>query len=307
MSDTGCKMSYTLFRLFKDWVKEVGPTEAARQLVDPRKGEPVTLKSVQNWVSERFQPPLWAVQHVYSLRNKEVDEFDGNLQWEGEKLRICIPTFRGVSAKTLQAALYLSNKHKGKVALDTEEQTLVYIARNNLAHRFMQSESVWLLFLDDDMVPPIGVPGKMQNWGYQAPLPFQQFDIITRLVSRGKTLVSGLYFDRHGKGLPMYEKGRNDQQERKMAQNAPYDVVKPTDWTGAGCLLIHRTVFEAIRDSQTEDIKPIYNGVYRYFDELPGKGEDVSFCLRAKACGHQPHVDMGCVVGHEGSKVFWQK
>ena len=31
-----------------------------------------------------------------------------------------------------------------------------------------------------------------------------------------------------------------------------------------------------------------------------GYGEDVSFCLRAAAAGHQPHVDMGLVCGHLG-------
>lgn len=31
-----------------------------------------------------------------------------------------------------------------------------------------------------------------------------------------------------------------------------------------------------------------------------GVGEDVSFCLRAAASGHQPHVDMGLVCGHLG-------
>jgi hypothetical protein len=31
-----------------------------------------------------------------------------------------------------------------------------------------------------------------------------------------------------------------------------------------------------------------------------GYGEDVSFCLRAAAAGHQPHVDLGLVCGHLG-------
>lgn len=35
-----------------------------------------------------------------------------------------------------------------------------------------------------------------------------------------------------------------------------------------------------------------------------GFGEDVSFCMRASAAGHQPHVDMGLVCGHLGSFCF---
>lgn len=35
-----------------------------------------------------------------------------------------------------------------------------------------------------------------------------------------------------------------------------------------------------------------------------GCGEDVSFCNRARAAGHQPYVDMGLVCGHIGHCVF---
>ena len=35
-----------------------------------------------------------------------------------------------------------------------------------------------------------------------------------------------------------------------------------------------------------------------------GSGEDVSFCLRAAAAGHQPYVDLGLRCGHIGSHVF---
>lgn len=35
-----------------------------------------------------------------------------------------------------------------------------------------------------------------------------------------------------------------------------------------------------------------------------GMGEDVQFCTRAKAAGHQPHVDLGIVAGHIGHAVY---
>ena len=35
-----------------------------------------------------------------------------------------------------------------------------------------------------------------------------------------------------------------------------------------------------------------------------GNGEDVSFCLRAAASGHQPHVDMGLICGHLGTFCY---
>lgn len=35
-----------------------------------------------------------------------------------------------------------------------------------------------------------------------------------------------------------------------------------------------------------------------------GTGEDVIFCHRAMAAGHQPHVDMGLICGHIGSECY---
>ena len=35
-----------------------------------------------------------------------------------------------------------------------------------------------------------------------------------------------------------------------------------------------------------------------------GSGEDVSFCLRAQAAGHTPHVDLGLIAGHVGNCVY---
>jgi len=39
-------------------------------------------------------------------------------------------------------------------------------------------------------------------------------------------------------------------------------------------------------------------------DNCLGCGEDVSFCRRAMAAGHQPYVDMGLICGHIGHKVY---
>lgn len=35
-----------------------------------------------------------------------------------------------------------------------------------------------------------------------------------------------------------------------------------------------------------------------------GMGEDVTFCVRAAAAGHQPYVDFGLVCGHVGHQIF---
>lgn len=35
-----------------------------------------------------------------------------------------------------------------------------------------------------------------------------------------------------------------------------------------------------------------------------GMGEDVQFCVRARAAGHQPHIDLGLLCGHIGHVVY---
>ena len=39
-------------------------------------------------------------------------------------------------------------------------------------------------------------------------------------------------------------------------------------------------------------------------NSLLGVGEDVQFCLRAKAAGHPIYVDFGLRAGHIGHRVF---
>jgi hypothetical protein len=36
-------------------------------------------------------------------------------------------------------------------------------------------------------------------------------------------------------------------------------------------------------------------------------GEDVVFCIRAAAAGHQPFVDLGLLCGHMGNKIYSHK
>lgn len=293
-----------LKKLVVDYITKVGTTEAARQFIDPRKKKAVTRITADNWKHGKAEPPIWVVQQILDIDAKQVEEFDGNLPWENERLRIGIPCVRGINGKLAKALNYLQYRHQGKVSIDIQENTLVDIARNMIAKRFMDSDAEWLLFLDDDMVPPIGDYAQMKKWGMDVPPQFGNYDIIQRLISRKKTLISGLYFDRTGQRIARYHEAINDPKEARFAYNAPYDTVKKVKGSGAGALLINRVVLEAMQ-LQLEDIKPKQNGMWRYFEPLPGVGEDFSFCARAEAVGHPCHVDFGCMVGHEGTKVYW--
>ena len=83
------------------------------------------------------------------------------------------------------------------------------------------------------------------------------------------------------------------------------DEVVPVDWVATGCMLVHRTVFEDIQKKYPELKGKTPTGAFNFFQPIDdGSGEDVSFCRRAKASGHQAHIDLGLPVFHVGYKVY---
>jgi len=177
-------------------------------------------------------------------------------------------------------------------------------SRNRLAHKFLDTDAKWMLMMDDDIIPSIGRPNWFRYWVQGArqilDLPLQRH-VLHRLVGAGKTLIGASYFGRQEGGALM----ASDQTLAPRAR-AYEDAVVPVDWVGTGCMLIHRKVFDDIRAKFGDSLKinvPDYDYDYfRPFDSA--RGEDVSFCLRAKDAGHQPHLDLGLPVFHVGYKTY---
>lgn len=77
--------------------------------------------------------------------------------------------------------------------------------------------------------------------------------------------------------------------------------------TGAGCLLIHRDVLQAMHDTYGDHLS------YFYEDRRPGAsgenrwmGEDLTFCLNARDLGFRVVVDTSISVGHhKGNRTWW--
>jgi hypothetical protein len=177
-------------------------------------------------------------------------------------------------------------------------------ARNRLAHKFLETDAKWLLMIDDDIIPSIGRPAWFKYWVQGArgihDTPLQRH-VLHRLIGAGKDLIGAAYFGRQEGGAIMC----SDQSLAPRARTYE-DAVIPLDWVGTGCMLIHRKVFAGIRDKFGDALKidvPDYDYDYfRPFDSA--RGEDVSFCLRAKDSGYQPHVDLGLPVFHVGYKTY---
>jgi hypothetical protein len=146
-------------------------------------------------------------------------------------------------------------------------------ARNTACDSTLKLGFQWLFFLDDDvLIPP---------------------DTIPKLVSRGKPIISGLYYRRVPPIMPVALLDTKPKPTFIGSFNAG-DVFE-VDLVGAGCLLIHRSVLESMK--------------WPWFDwrldrfELPEDqkcSEDFAFCRDAKAKGHKIWLDTSVQCQHVG-------
>lgn len=232
---------------------------------------------------------------------------DFNNEWPGEKIFIGFPCHKQTNAATtwsLVATAQDLGKHKCQMDLAMGDG-IIANARNRLAHRFLSTKSEWMIWLDDDMIPPIGRP-EWFNWIGNNDLDpsIGKVHYVGQLLSHGKTLVGACYFGRQISGLPVFNQGRVSPEVLKMSR-APLklrsgDTLVPTEWTGTGCLAVHRSVYEDIKVKFPElaptDNSPFWN----FFHPRIGLGEDVSFCLRAGEAGHPCFTDLAVQCLHVG-------
>lgn len=172
--------------------------------------------------------------------------------------------------------------------------------RNRVVETFLAyNRADWLLFLDSDMT-------------------FDP-DLVERLLEYADPekapIVGGLCFgfDDNGDVLPtLYGFLDEDDQPDKL------QVVRYKEWvpdsmyqvagTGAACLLIHRSVLEAMRDFDHPRGKKGFNDAFPWFQEMEhnGKpvGEDIAFCWRAIQAGFPVYVNTAVQLGHVKDRVL---
>lgn len=169
------------------------------------------------------------------------------------------------------------------------------VARNLLVERCLEGDWQWLWFVDADMC-------------------FKP-ETLVRLNSRKKPLIAGLCFTRvlppapaayrgitryTEEGWPYYRVQFEEILEFLEARGAELKADEPAailedgpdaleryDASGGACLLIHRSVLEAIEPPWFQ---------YTYDDRMVG--EDFYFYLKAKEAGFQLWIDRTVIVGH---------
>lgn len=173
-------------------------------------------------------------------------------------------------------------KHPPNTRQDWVISTDIPGARNNLVQRSLEMGSEWVLFLDSDQL-------------------FNS-DLLLRLLSHEKDIVSALYVRRAGDHSPLAFSHRDP--DTKLY--APIDLTElPGEGllkvraTGAGGLLIRSEVFRAI------DSEPTWFEHGRVHGEDWNAAEDIIFCEKARRAGFDVYVDLGCQMGHIAPSAVW--
>lgn len=268
---------------------------AKNRVVIPKKAAPAPTKAIV--VNNGAKP---------AVETKYLPEFNGR------DLCVLFPCYKTTNPVTAMALVALAldfTIEKIRFEMDLGDADITH-SRNKLARKFLESEAQWAFWLDDDVIPPIGRPGWLKTLGN---LPNTYPDsiagehVIKRLMSHQKTFVGATYYGRRPDGPPMFGEAMSDKNARVAARNYSNEL-RATAWVGTGCLLVHRNVFLAIQKQFPELHRKAADGsmIWGFFDKVEADeaGEDVQFCRRAKAAGHQPYVDLGCQALHVGYMVY---
>lgn len=171
----------------------------------------------------------------------------------------------------------------GAIVIEEQSEPFVDKARNIVVDRFLASDREWLLSVDTDIILPACV--------------------VTRLLARGQPLIGALIYVNQAPPFPqIYHQIADISADgfgifQVQSKFEPGELIK-ADGTGAGCLLVHRDVFESIHEMPP----------FRWFQhELIGKdmfGEDMTFCKRARAAGFQLYIDTAVHAGHIKPRII---
>lgn len=151
--------------------------------------------------------------------------------------------------------------------------------RNSVAAQALSVGCEWVFFLDDDVIAPA--------------------DTVARLMRHGKKICSGLYFRR---SPPLAPVAMQLERESGMPKWIPIPKADAgliqCDYVGAGCLLIHRSVFEKLP-------KPWFKWQADNESLPPNQriSEDFHFCKGARFAGFNLWLDPSCRCGHIGYAV----
>ena len=183
------------------------------------------------------------------------------------KVLVGMPTMGSMDIEAVKALMQL--EHDGTV--DIISGSLVYDARDKIAMDALANEADYIMWLDSDVVYPS--------------------NIIKKLMSHNKDMVTGLYYKRVPPYSPCIYKLEDDKLYPYL--DYPEDSFFQIEAAGFGCMLTKTTAIKAVYDKFGGCFFPV-NGV---------GGEDLSFIRRAKDVGISVWCDSSIRCGHVGQRI----
>lgn len=165
-------------------------------------------------------------------------------------------------------------------------------SRNIMVRHFLDNtDDDWLFMVDDD-----------------ERIPLQSFDLLVATADQiERPVVAGLYFAALWEGLNLRPVPLIFEQSETGAINPidtyPHNEVIPVVAAGTGCLLMHRSALQKIRDAHDENNKD-----WCWFQDGPIGGnkwlsEDLSFCAKLQQFGIPMVAHTGAILQHH--KMIW--
>ena len=193
------------------------------------------------------------------------------------KTFIAVPGMDQNSIRFTQSLTHL--QRSGDTVAGFEVGSLIYAARNNLAKAALKAEADYVLWLDSDMTFPENFLGRMMKTVQE-----KKIDFLSGLYFRRSEPYSPVIFDK----LEPVENGCSWTEFKEI----PKEIFK-IGGCGFGGVLMSSDVILSVAAK-----------FGRMFDPLPGMGEDLSFCWRARECGYDLWCDPSLEMGHVGTTVI---
>jgi len=166
-------------------------------------------------------------------------------------------------------------------------------SRNVVVKNFLDEVTTpWLLMIDSDERLP------METF----------FKLVDAAHDKDRPIVSGLvfaaFFDNQDnlRAVPTIYRMTTDKGLQPI-DDYPIDTLMEVDATGTGCLLVHRSVLEKMRENATVNQGRDWAWFVEGAIEGTYFGEDLLFSKRLKAMGYKIHAHTGAILPHQ--KQFW--
>ena len=199
---------------------------------------------------------------------------------KGEHMKtiIAIPCMDTVQTEFVRSLVNM--RYVGEIQFCFTECSLVYQARTALCKMALEAEADFVLWLDSDVIFHAGMMEELMT------------DI------QGKDMVTAVYHGRRPPFKPVIYKTITPG-----LLPATIKVEEYPDYPTDGLFEVEGCGFGAVL-MKTGVIRDVAETFHQTFSPIPGLGEDLSFCVRARNCGYKIWCDPKIQIGHKGAMVI---